>query len=142
MSTVSEHYNQVLANVYSWMFGGFESGVDKNLEFFKKHHIRPTGSKIAVDLGAGCGFQSIPLAQLGFSVTAIDLEPKLLSELKNNAGELPIVAIADDLINFEQHIQGQPELFVCMTDTVLHLESKEQVILLLEKVALHPCGMI
>ena len=35
----------------------------------------------AVDLGAGCGFQAIPLARLGFAVTAIDLDRKLLAEL-------------------------------------------------------------
>jgi precorrin-6B methylase 2 len=134
MSTVSEHYNRVLADIYSWMFGGFDSGIAKNTEFFKNHQISPISSKIAVDIGAGCGFQSIPLAQLGFTVTAIDIEPKLLSELKNHGDKLPIVAIADDLINFEQYISDRPELIVCMTDTVLHLESKEQVILLLQKV--------
>lgn len=74
MSTVNQHYSQVLADVYSWMFGGFESGIQKNHEFFKNHKIKSVGSGIAIDLGAGCGFQSIPLAQIGFSVTAIDLE--------------------------------------------------------------------
>ncbi|MGL6339584.1 MAG: class I SAM-dependent methyltransferase, partial [Waterburya sp.] len=66
MATSKEHYEQVLANVYSWMLGGFEQGISRNLDFFQKHNISPIKSGIAVDLGAGCGFQSIPLAQLGF----------------------------------------------------------------------------
>ena len=134
MSTVNQHYSQVLADVYSWMFGGFESGIQKNHEFFKNHKIKSMGSGIAIDLGAGCGFQSIPLAQIGFSVTAIDLEKKLLSELKENSENLPIITIQDDLINFEQYISSKPELIICMTDTILHLESKDKVTLLFNKV--------
>jgi precorrin-6B methylase 2 len=134
MNTVSEHYNQVLADVYSWMFGGFESGIRQNLEFFQAHNISPRGSGIAIDLGAGCGFQSIPLAQMGFSVTAIDLEPKLLNELKENSSKLSITTIQDDLINFEQYIERKPELITCMTDTIVHLESQARVTLLFEKV--------
>jgi 2-polyprenyl-3-methyl-5-hydroxy-6-metoxy-1,4-benzoquinol methylase len=134
MNTASEHYNQVLADVYSWMLGGFETGTRRNLEFFQAHNINPIGSRIAIDLGAGCGFQSIPLAQIGFSVTAIDLEPKLLNELKENSDRLPIVTIQDDLMNFEQYIDRKPELIICMTDTLVHLESKNKVTLLFEKV--------
>lgn len=65
-----------------------DRGIAKNLEFLQKYQLSPTNSGVAVDLGAGCGFQSIPLAQLGFRVTAIDLDKKLLDELKANSGEL------------------------------------------------------
>ena len=124
MNTVKEHYDRVLADVYSWMFGGIEGGIQKNQEFFKQHNISPTGSGIAIDLGAGCGFQSIPLAQIGYSVTAIDLNKKLLDELDRHLGEADIKTVEDDLINFEQYLNRQPELVVCMTDTILHLESQ------------------
>ncbi len=63
MANVKEHYSEVLAEVYSWMFGGIEAGIKKNQTFFKKHQIAPAKSGIAIDLGVGCGFQSIPLAQ-------------------------------------------------------------------------------
>ena len=89
MATVEEHYSKVLGNVYSCMFGGFDSGIRQNIEFFKKYNINPIGSGLAIDLGAGCGFQSIPLAQLGFVVTAIDLDQYLLDELKANFNTLP-----------------------------------------------------
>ena len=78
MALVKEHYEQILSDIYSWMFGGFDNGIGKNLDFFEKYDISSTGSGVAIDLGAGCGFQSIPLAQIGFSVTAIDLDKKLV----------------------------------------------------------------
>ena len=89
MADVEQHYDEVLSDVYSWMFGGFESGIQRNVEFFNELQLTPKNSGIAVDLGAGCGFQSIPLAEAGYSVTAIDLDSKLLIELKNNSGNLP-----------------------------------------------------
>ena len=134
MATVKEHYNSVLADVYAWMSGGFEQSIERNLKFFREHNVIPQGSTVAIDLGAGCGFQSIPLSQLGFKVTAIDLESKLLDELKANASSLNIDVIEDDLLNFAEYLDGKPELAVCMTDTILHLESKVKVSSLIAKV--------
>ena len=134
MATVKQHYADVLAEVYSWMSGGFDRALGKNVEFFQQYKIAPKGSGTAIDLGAGCGFQSIPLALLGFTVTAIDLDEKLLDELQKNSGELAIATIQDDLINFEQYINNEAELIICMTDTLLHLESKDKVTSLFNKV--------
>ncbi len=142
MATVKKHYAEVLSDVYSWMFGGFESGIERNVKFINKHQLIPKGSGIAVDLGAGCGFQSIPLAKAGYSVTAIDLDSKLLNELKSNSGNLRINPIQGDLIDFDKTIKSGVELIVCMTDTIVHLESKEKVTSLFAKAfaALEPEG--
>jgi 2-polyprenyl-3-methyl-5-hydroxy-6-metoxy-1,4-benzoquinol methylase len=74
MATARDHYDKVLSDVYSWMAGGFDIAVQRNAEFFIEHSLSPGGSGIAVDLGSGCGFQSIPLARAGYSVTAIDID--------------------------------------------------------------------
>jgi 2-polyprenyl-3-methyl-5-hydroxy-6-metoxy-1,4-benzoquinol methylase len=142
MATVKQHYDEVLSDIYSWMFGGFESELQRNIEFINKHKLTPQGSKIAIDLGAGCGFQSIPLARAGYSVTAIDLDSKLLKELENNSENLNITSIQDDLIDFNKHIKSSVEIIICMTDTILHLESKEKAISLFSKAvaALEPKG--
>ena len=134
MATVQDHYSNVLSDVYSWMFGGFCSGIERNTSFFQNQAINPHLSGIAIDLGAGCGFQSIPLAQAGFSVTAIDLDSKLLKELTKNAGPLKIDCFQNDLSNFESYVKKPVELIVCMTDTILHLESKDKVYSLFGKV--------
>ena len=134
MASVKEHYEDVLSDVYSWLYGGFSDGVQNNLDFFKQHKVAPQGSGIAADLGAGCGFQSIPLAKLGYTVTAIDLDTKLLNELNEHAGGLGITTIHGDLLDFDKSLNNSVELFVCMTDTLLHLESKENVQTLFKKV--------
>ena len=137
MATVEAHYQDVLSGVYSWMLGGFEVQIAKNRSFFENHHIQPKGSGVAVDLGAGCGFQSIPLAEIGYSVTAIDLDDNLLRELKANDAAGTVTVERDDMINFDQHVSGPSELIVCMTDTLLHLESKDRVRSIFEKVNDH-----
>ena len=134
MSTVKQHYDEVLSDVYSWMYGGFANNIQRYTEFFNKEKLSPQGSGIAIDLGAGCGFQSIPLAKAGYSVTAIDFDANLLSELKSNADGLEITTIQGDLLDFDKSLNTDAELVVCMTDTILHLESKEKVASLFAKV--------
>ncbi|MGE4403760.1 MAG: class I SAM-dependent methyltransferase [Desulfobulbus sp.] len=142
MPTVKEHYQNVLSDVYAWMFGGFDSGIQKYVEFFKTHQVSPVGSGVAIDLGAGCGFQSIPLAMAGFTVTAIDIDKKLLGELERNSAGLPITIVRDDLIDFKNHVKNNAELIVCMTDTLIHLDSEDKVTQLFKNVinSLEKCG--
>ncbi len=124
---IKEHYENHLANYYSWMFGDFNVKLNENQRFFQCHNIKPISSKIAIDLGAGCGFQSIPLAKIGFEVTAIDFSKKLLDELKNKSGSLSIESIETDILNFDDYSDCKPELIVCMGDTITHLGSLKSV---------------
>lgn len=137
MANVFEHYDNLLAEHYSWIYGGFEFQLEKNSDFLKNHNIYPSENNYAVDLGAGSGFQSIPLARLGFKITAIDTSDKLLNELKENSSGLDINIVKDDLLNFPAHLQQKPNLFVCMGDTLTHLESKNAVEDLFNKVYEH-----
>ncbi len=134
MSQVSEHYENLLADCYSWMFGDFNGRVEANRIFFERSGIVPAASGIAVDLGAGPGFQSIALGRLGFRVTAIDLSQKLLDELKKNSAALPVTTVRDDLLNVAAHCPEKIELCVCMGDTLPHLQSLEEVTALFERV--------
>ena len=127
MSSVSEHYENHLADYYAWISGGLELKIEENRKFFVEHNIQPMRSGLAFDLGAGCGFQSIPLAQLGFRVVAMDLSSKLLAKLKAEAAKLLIETICDDLSNFKDYQRGDIELFVCMGDTLTHLDSLRSV---------------
>ncbi len=127
MASVKQHYDQLLAPCYAWMAGGWDVKIAENRAFFHAHGVRSRGAGTAVDLGAGCGFQSIPLAESGFNVIAVDMNRSLLAQLKKNAGRLPIVAIEDDLLNFRVHAPPTVELIVCMGDTLTHLVSSAQV---------------
>jgi SAM-dependent methyltransferase len=127
MATVEEHYDRLLADVYSWMYGGWDAALARYTEFFAARGIAPRKSRRAVDLGAGCGFQAIPLARLGFQVTAIDLDRKLLAELQAHAGGEEIETVCANLVEFRRHAREPLELIVCMVDTLLHLDSEEVV---------------
>jgi 2-polyprenyl-3-methyl-5-hydroxy-6-metoxy-1,4-benzoquinol methylase len=127
MASVKEHYDNLLAPYYSWICGGAELKFEENQKFFQSHGIRPRLSGVAVDLGAGSGFQSIPLSQSGFKVIAIDLSHDLLMELKTHAEGLSIVTVEDNLLKFTDHIHRNIELIVCMGDTLTHLQTLEEV---------------
>jgi len=134
MASVEEHYDNLLASCYSWMCGGFELKLKKNRAFFQDHRIRPAHSATAVDLGAGPGFQAIPLAEAGFNVTAIDVSRDLLAELNKTAGELPIRTIQDNLTNFAEHSPAKIEIIACMGDTLTHLKTLAEVEVLIHSV--------
>ena len=137
MPSVVEHYETVLAGYYSWLFGGLESKIEENRQFFTEHDITPSRNGVAVDLGCGSGFQSIPLAQLGFRVIAVDLSPTLLAELTTHKGNLHIEPVQDDLAQFSRYLRGPAELCVCMGDTLTHLDSRETIAAFFQQVAEH-----
>ena len=59
-----------------------------------------------LDLGAGTGRVTLPLVAAGHDVTAVDLEPDLLGELRRRANELglPVETIAADLRKLDRHV--------------------------------------
>jgi len=69
---VQAHYRSFLAGCYPWINRGIDEQVRKNQKFFSSHTVTPRDNRVAIDHGAGCGFQSIPLALPGFSVMVVD----------------------------------------------------------------------
>lgn len=124
--TVKEHYDNHLGHFYSWMTGDFQTKSTEFKKFLTDNFIKPSSNKIALDLGAGHGLQSIPLAEVGFQVIAIDFNQILLDELKANARDLNITTINDDIKKVET-FANKPELIVCCGDTLSHLDSKIEV---------------
>lgn len=127
MNTAKDHYDQQLASVYSWMAGTPESAIERNHDLFRQLEISSSPRGLAVDLGAGSGFQSIPLAELGFSVVAVDFCAALLSELGDRANNLAIHTVHDDILNFSKYLEDRAQIVVCMGDTLTHLESLSSV---------------
>lgn len=124
MATVEQHYEDLLARHYSWLWGGIEAKVQDNEALFSSLGITPSLSGRCVDLGCGSGFQSIPLAQAGFFVTAIDLSQVLLDELRANAGGLNVRPVRADILDMHDHCPEPVELVVCMGDTLTHLDGE------------------
>jgi ubiquinone/menaquinone biosynthesis C-methylase UbiE len=95
-----EHYDNHLGNFYDWMIGDFDKKQAIEQRFFESNNVRPFFNKIAIDLGAGHGLQSISLAKLGFSVKAVDFNRQLLQQLRKRIGELEIELILSDVESF------------------------------------------
>jgi SAM-dependent methyltransferase len=135
MSSVEQHYDLHLAEHYSWLFGGLPERTRENRELFEKLGLRSTSKDKALDVGAGSGFQSIPLAQLGYAVMAVDLSAKLLEELARSRGDLPIETVRKDILELSPLLPSASfQVAVCMGDTLTHLASFGDVQRLLREV--------
>jgi Methyltransferase domain len=125
--SVQEHYDRFLAEHYLWMTGGFDANAETNRRFFSTHGIVPRDTRVAIDLGAGCGFQSIPLAEAGFRVHAVDLCRPLLDEITARSQGLPITLHTGTILDWSLWSGHGPELIVCMGDTLTHLPDMHAV---------------
>lgn len=132
-----DHYDNHLGSFYSWMVGDFEEKSREQEIFFKENHIAPTSNKVAFDLGAGHGLQSIALSRLGLSVKSVDFNKQLLDELALRKNTFDIEIIHDDILNYVKMASDQAELIVCMGDTLTHLESLQHVSVLLSEISKH-----
>lgn len=132
-SEVADHYEQLLAEHYTWMFGAsFSDLVREQRDVLEAAGVSPTGSgAIAADLGCGSGFQCVALAQLGYaSVIGVDFSEQLLSELATRSGEYPAIRglradLTEDLDGILE--AGSAQAVVCMGDTLTHLPDRESV---------------
>ncbi len=123
MGTVRDHYDAVLSEHYSRMFGDFEAKVAEQRALLERLGVTASpAAGVAVDLGCGSGFQSVALARLGFRVLAIDFSQRLLAELNDRVRGLTVEAIAGDIRDVARLVPAGVNLAVCMGDTLSHLE--------------------
>ena len=129
MASVQEHYDSHLAPLYTWMAGGVAGPRERFAALLRELGLRPVGAAAtALDLGAGNGFQAIPLAEAGYRVTAVDVSTVLLGELARDTGTLPVRGVLGDLRELSRHCPTPaPEIIVCMGDTLTHLPSLDDI---------------
>ena len=125
--SVAEHYQSLLAERYSWMFGSFEQKAAEQEALFKRLSLHHDPKGPALDLGCGSGFQSVALARLGFEVTAVDFSERLLQELTQHTGALPITAMQGDLRELGQFPDESSQVVVSMGDTLTHLPARADI---------------
>lgn len=141
MATAQGHYASHLARIYVWMAGGISAALSAGEADLRGLAGEPG---LAVDLGAGFGMHSIPLARAGHQVLAVDSSAHLLAELSALAAGLPVEAKCADLLSFPELLPAgpKPQLILCMGDTLTHLPALESVRELARRVAanLEPRG--
>ena len=141
--TVADHYEKHLGPIYTRMVGDVDAAISRSDAELDALPLPSTSGGTAVDLGAGFGLHSLPLARRGFSVVAIDSYEPLLKELVSRKGSLPISTVNADLLAFRAHTPKPVDVIVCMGDTLTHLPNHSAVELLFRDVAasLRPGGL-
>jgi SAM-dependent methyltransferase len=134
MSSVIEHYENLLAPVYTWMLGGSEAAFALGESDLAS--VLPSG-QFAIDLGAGFGMHTIPLARAGWRILAIDSSPTLLDQLSGCANGLSVDARCGELLRFSEYLptDERADVILCMGDTLTHLETPDAIPVLSRTVA-------
>jgi SAM-dependent methyltransferase len=127
MASVLDHYANHLGPVYLWMVGGMQAALQRGRAEVEAICSAPPPGQLAVDLGAGFGMHALALADIGYSVLAIDSSPILLDALRNQIGTRPVRVLQDDLLLFRRHLSSPVDLIVCMGDTLTHLPDQRAV---------------
>lgn len=116
---------QALARVYDRLMDEDERRLwaESTLALLSGAGVAPGGA--VADLACGTGALSIPLAQAGYRVTAIDINEQMLTQARQKAGGLPIAWVRQDMTRLALH---RPVAAVnCACDGVNYLTSPEAV---------------
>lgn len=127
MNEIKKHYDDVLREAYTWMFGDFDAKLNQNEQLFDELNLQPAKNGLAVDIGCGSGFQTIPLLNRGYSVAACDMSEFLLEELRTRTQSERLQTHIADALEFIESLDKKAELIVCMGDTITHFPSFEYV---------------
>jgi SAM-dependent methyltransferase len=126
-SPVGDHYDRLLGPVYAWMVGDVEAAIARADGELAAIGLPSTAAGFAVDLGAGFGMHSLPLARRGYTVVAVDNYQPLLEELTTLAGSLAVRTVNANLLQFKNQIERPADVILCMGDTLTHLPSARSV---------------
>jgi 2-polyprenyl-3-methyl-5-hydroxy-6-metoxy-1,4-benzoquinol methylase len=135
MQTSAAHYETHLGPIYSWMLGDIDAALARGAAEVDELPLPAANHGAAVDLGAGLGLHTLPLARRGFKVIAIDNCQVLLDELRSRSAGLAVTAVNADLLAFRSFLKAQPQVVLCMGDTLTHLPSMAAVESLIGSVA-------
>ena len=105
----------------------------------------PAASPI-LDIGAGSGRNTLPIARLGFPVDAVELTPEFAVQLRQTAQaeDLPVTVMQTDLFDPLLHLKPGHYRLVVLSEVVPHFRGPEQLRQMLIKTsqALRPGGLL
>lgn len=83
----------------------------------------------ALDVGAGTGFHSLLLAQLGVEVTAVDISQKMLDRVRQHAKEmhLEVRTVRSTFQELSDRLRGTYDAVLCMGNSLPHLLTSQDL---------------
>ncbi|MDE3059042.1 MAG: class I SAM-dependent methyltransferase [Bacteroidota bacterium] len=91
--------------------------------------VQKYGIRTALDAGAGTGFHSLLLAQLGVQVASVDVSQEMLKRVKSHAREmhLEIKTFSADFKNVDKEVPGTFDAVISMGNSLAHVLSHEEL---------------
>ncbi|MEM6805386.1 MAG: methyltransferase domain-containing protein [Bacteroidota bacterium] len=132
--SAKEHYDEHLGAFYEWMAGDFAPQQKTQEDYFRSLDLGEVAGKLALDLEAAHGLQTISLLNMGYEVKAVDFNRTLLDSLEQKARGRKLTIIESDILSFLDHQVPAFDLILCMGDTLPHLESFEDLDHMIRKV--------
>jgi glycine/sarcosine N-methyltransferase len=118
-----DFYNQI-SRYYDDIFPVSETTVD----FFTDVLKDIPGNRV-LDVACGSGNHAANLAQRGFDVTAVDLDPSMvrLAQSKANTQTPSFVVLQGDMRNVDEEFAEPFDAVICMGNSLVHLSNEEEI---------------
>jgi SAM-dependent methyltransferase len=104
MATAQQHYDNLLGEHYAWSVAGAGDPFERAAAWLTRHDLFRFACYL--DLGAGFGAHTVPLARAGKAVTAVDFHAGLLADLRTAAPS--VETHQADLVAFVEAATGLP----------------------------------
>lgn len=128
------------AHYYDWELSFMCPEQNEDIAFWKEYAAKSDGN--ILEMGAGTGRLTIPLAEAGYNVTALDNSPNMLKILRNKAGDIPISIIESNMQSFSSNQKFSLIIFPYFSfQYLLTLEDQIQCLQNVKRV-LHHSGRI
>ncbi len=107
---------------------GFQKRFVQEKPFFNLL-VQKYGITTALDAGAGTGFHSLLLAQLGVKVTSVDSSAEMLKRVKAHSREmnLELKTVRSDFQNLREEVPGTYDAVISMGNSLAHILSREEL---------------
>ncbi len=135
--------NDITAEIYDIVSAPLKGSAITDAEISLMNFMAEPGAKV-LDIGGGTGRHALPLSQLGFKVTVVDVSQKMLKALKAKITDSSIQIITKDILSCDFG-QEKFDLIILMWNSFNEIAlTKDDAITLLQKSkeVLNPKGRI
>lgn len=85
--------------------------------------------KTLLDIACGTGGYAIEFAKQGYSITAMDLDPKMIEELRRkiSSNNLNINALQGNMLELSKRLDTKYDLAFCIGNSLVHLDGEKEI---------------
>lgn len=132
--SISEFYDD-LAEFYDLIYADWNKSMSRQSQAIDQMLGAQFGERVAtglriLDVSAGIGTQSLPLAEMGHRVTARDLSPASIARLSREAAGrgLSIDAAPSDMRSVSVTVHGPFDAIIAFDNAIAHLQTDDEII--------------